>query len=94
MTDEDRGMTMLQPPKRRDSPTDLPTVPVQPALGTNTRIEQMRVGTIKVREALGTSVNVTDVQIQEALWHYYYDIGKSATYLKSTAYNRLDMHRH
>lgn len=45
--------------------------------------EQMKTGTAKVREALDSSLSVTDVQIQEALWHYYYDIGKSVTYLKS-----------
>lgn len=47
--------------------------------------EQMRIGTINVREALDPSVKVTDAQIQEALWHYYYDVGKSVSYLKSTA---------
>lgn len=47
--------------------------------------EQMRAGTISVRQALGeTSAFVTDTEIQEALWHYYYDVGKSVTYLKST----------
>ncbi|KAF2009556.1 hypothetical protein BU24DRAFT_78125 [Aaosphaeria arxii CBS 175.79] len=45
--------------------------------------EQMRLGTIKVREALDSSTNVTDAQIQEALWNYYYDVGKSVTYLKN-----------
>lgn len=43
----------------------------------------MRIGTIKVREALGSGITVSDAQIQEALWHYYYDVGKSVTYLKS-----------
>lgn len=43
----------------------------------------MRIGTIKVREALNSSITVTDAQIQESLWHYYYDIGKTVTYLKS-----------
>ncbi|KAK6005176.1 hypothetical protein QM012_007955 [Aureobasidium pullulans] len=46
--------------------------------------EQMRIGTEKVRAALGdTSDFVTDEAIQEALWHYYYDVGKSVTYLKN-----------
>jgi len=46
--------------------------------------EQMRLGTIRVREALGEfEAGVSDAQIQEALWHYYYDIGKSVTYLKN-----------
>lgn len=45
--------------------------------------EQLRLGTIQVREALGSSVTATDAQIQESLWHYYYDVGKTVTYLKS-----------
>jgi elongation factor 1 alpha-like protein len=46
--------------------------------------EQMRVGTIRVREALGDVSDFTsDEQIQEALWHYYYDVGKSVSYLKN-----------
>jgi elongation factor 1 alpha-like protein len=43
----------------------------------------MRQGTIKVREALGPAFPSTDSEIQEALWHYYYDVGKSVSYLKS-----------
>ena len=46
--------------------------------------EQMRVGTIRVREAMGDMSDFTsDEQIQEALWHYYYDVGKSVSYLKN-----------
>jgi hypothetical protein len=45
----------------------------------------MRVGTIAVREALPPSVaHITDKQIQEALWHYYYDVAKSVGYLVTT----------
>jgi elongation factor 1 alpha-like protein len=48
--------------------------------------EHMRVGTESVREALGDAFSeVTDVAIQEALWHYYYDVAKSVTYLKNQA---------
>lgn len=48
--------------------------------------EQMRIGTEKVRAALGDASDfVTDDAIQEALWHYYYDVAKSVTYLKSIA---------
>lgn len=50
--------------------------------------EQMRIGTIKVREQLGSSVSATDAQIQEALWHYYYDVAKSVSYLKSREHTR------
>ncbi|KAF2649085.1 hypothetical protein K491DRAFT_735684 [Lophiostoma macrostomum CBS 122681] len=46
--------------------------------------EQMRLGTIKVKEALDSTISVTDKQIEEALWNYYYNIGKSVTYLKNT----------
>ncbi|KAI2633384.1 hypothetical protein GGS21DRAFT_520491 [Xylaria nigripes] len=43
---------------------------------------QMTAGTAKVRLALGAdSSKVTTQQIEEALWHYYYDVDKSATYL-------------
>ena len=46
--------------------------------------EQMRVGTIRVREALADlSSFVSDEQIHESLWHYYYDVAKSVNYLKN-----------
>ncbi|KAI0459124.1 hypothetical protein F5B21DRAFT_457304 [Xylaria acuta] len=45
---------------------------------------QMVAGTTQVRAALGTdSSKVTTQQIEEALWHYYYDVDKSVTYLAS-----------
>ncbi|PVH75367.1 hypothetical protein DL98DRAFT_498454 [Cadophora sp. DSE1049] len=47
--------------------------------------ENMRVGTIAVRAELpATATHITDKQIQEALWHYYYDIEKSVGYLVNT----------
>lgn len=46
----------------------------------------MRQGTVKVREALGSNYSVSDKEIQDALWHYYYDVSKSVVYLKSTDY--------
>ena len=45
--------------------------------------EQMRIGTTKVQDALGSSFSISEKEIQEALWHYYYDIDKSVSYLKS-----------
>jgi elongation factor 1 alpha-like protein len=45
--------------------------------------EQMRINTPKVRLALGPSYNVSEKDIQDALWNYYYDIAKSVAYLKS-----------
>lgn len=53
--------------------------------------EQMREGTIKVREALGTAFPVSDKDIQETLWHYYYDVGKSVVYLKSMIFPTILM---
>ena len=45
--------------------------------------EQLRLGTVQVRQNLGPAFPATDQEIQDALWHYYYDIGKSVAYLKS-----------
>lgn len=43
---------------------------------------QMEAATIEVRGALGHQASkVTTTQIQDALWHYYYDVNKTATYL-------------
>lgn len=47
-------------------------------------VEQMREGTMKVRDVLGPDIAVTDKEIQDALWHYYYDVAKTVTYLLST----------
>ncbi|KAH8601455.1 P-loop containing nucleoside triphosphate hydrolase protein [Bisporella sp. PMI_857] len=43
--------------------------------------ESLRQGTIQVREVLGDTMNITEAQIHEALWHYYYDIDKTVGYL-------------
>lgn len=51
--------------------------------------EQMRQGTASVREALGDTFDVSDKAIQDALWHYYYDVEKSITYLKSESQTYL-----
>ncbi|KAH6629286.1 elongation factor 1-alpha [Boeremia exigua] len=46
--------------------------------------EQMRTSTLSAREALGAAgSSISDAQIQEALWHYYFDVGKSVSYLKN-----------
>jgi elongation factor 1 alpha-like protein len=45
--------------------------------------EQLRLGLIRVRESLGDSIAATDEEIQEALWHYYYDVAKSVAFVKS-----------
>jgi len=44
--------------------------------------EQMRIGTIAVREVLpAATTQITDKEIQESLWHYYYDVEKTVAYL-------------
>ena len=46
--------------------------------------EQLRLGTVKVREALGSQYSsVPAKDIEDALWNYYYDVGKSVAYLKN-----------
>ena len=47
--------------------------------------EQLRLGTIEVRTSLGSAhSSIPEKEIHDALWHYYYDVAKSVTYLKST----------
>ena len=46
-------------------------------------IEQLRLGTIQVRDTIGDQVSLTDGEIQDSLWHYYYDIDKTVNYLLS-----------
>lgn len=45
--------------------------------------EQIEAGTIAVRAELGQGFPATDKDIQDSLWHYYYDIAKTVAYLKS-----------
>lgn len=45
--------------------------------------EQLAAGTVAVRAELGDGFPVTDKEIQDSLWHYYYDIAKTVAYLKS-----------
>ena len=45
--------------------------------------EQLQEGTAKVRSILGDGVPVTDREIQDSLWHYYYDVEKTVMYLLS-----------
>jgi hypothetical protein len=43
---------------------------------------RMRQGVVQVREVLGEGAkSVTQQQIEDALWHYYYDVDKSVNYL-------------
>ena len=52
-------------------------------------LEQLQEGTAKVRSILDDGVPVTDQEIQDSLWHYYYDVEKTVTYLLSEASTRL-----
>ncbi|KAL2044964.1 hypothetical protein N7G274_002739 [Stereocaulon virgatum] len=49
--------------------------------------EQLRLGTIKVREMLGDESGITNQEIEDSLWHYYYDADKTVTYLLSQMSN-------
>jgi hypothetical protein len=45
---------------------------------------QMIAGSIAVHEALGPDASgITQEEIEEALWHYYYDVEKSVAYLRN-----------
>ena len=46
--------------------------------------EQLQDSTAKVRSILDDGVPVTDQEIQDSLWHYYYDVEKTVMYLLST----------
>ncbi|KAL6714445.1 hypothetical protein ACLMJK_007869 [Lecanora helva] len=43
--------------------------------------EQLRIGTIKVRNIIGDDVSVTNKDIEDSLWHYYYDVEKTVNFL-------------
>ncbi|MCJ1282445.1 Hsp70 suppressor, GTPase facilitates ribosomal subunit dissociation [Xylographa opegraphella] len=42
---------------------------------------QMQEGTAQVRSIVGPEVAISDKDIQDSLWHYYYDVEKTVTYL-------------
>ena len=48
------------------------------------RIEHLRRGTSEVRQTLGTNFPVTDQEIEDSLYYYYYDVEKTVNYLLST----------
>ena len=51
--------------------------------------EQLRKGTAKVRNVLGSEDSITDKDIQDSLWHYYYDVEKTVNYLLSMYHSYL-----
>lgn len=46
-------------------------------------LEQLQEGTAKVRSILGPDMIVSDDDIQESLWYYYYDVEKTVNYILS-----------
>ena len=44
---------------------------------------QLQEGTTQVRHALGSHFPVSDRDIEDSLWHYYYDVEKTVNYLIS-----------
>lgn len=46
-------------------------------------IEHLRRGTDEVRNILGADAPVTDKDIEESLYYYYYDVEKTVNYLLS-----------
>ena len=45
---------------------------------------QMQESSLKVRQVLEQEIpTITDKDIEDSLWHYYYDVEKSITYLRS-----------
>ena len=53
---------------------------------------QMRESSVKVRHALAPDVpDVTDREIEESLWYYYYDVDKTVAYLTSTGPRQASM---
>jgi elongation factor 1 alpha-like protein len=45
--------------------------------------EQLAAGTVAVRAELGDDFPASDKDIQDSLWHTYYDIERTVSYLKS-----------
>lgn len=43
----------------------------------------MVLGTVQVKQQLGSEYPTTEKEIQDALWHYFFDVGKAVTYIKS-----------
>ena len=54
-------------------------------------ISRLRAGTLEVRRVLGPDFNVADSEIEETLWYYYFDVGKSVTYLQGEPVERPDL---
>ena len=47
--------------------------------------QRLRLGTIEIRQSLGSDyASIPEREIRDALWHYYYDVAESVSYLKST----------
>ena len=47
------------------------------------KLENLRRGTLEVRNTLGQEFSVTDREIEESLYYYYYDVPKTVNYILS-----------
>ena len=45
--------------------------------------EQLRKGVLDVRQTLGLNFPVSDADIEDSLYYYYYDVSKTIDYLLS-----------
>ncbi|QDS72346.1 hypothetical protein FKW77_007992 [Venturia effusa] len=45
--------------------------------------ERMVLGTVEVKQQLGSEYPASDKEIHDALWHYFFDVGKSVSYIKN-----------
>jgi len=52
-------------------------------MGENIQTEHLRRGTVDVRKTLGPDFPVSDQDIEDSLYYYYYDIQKTVNYLLS-----------
>ena len=55
-----------------------PSETFNPVLNTTDSLDK---GTLEVRKVLGEDVTLSDAAIKDALWHYYFDVPKSVTWL-------------
>ena len=47
--------------------------------------ESLRLGTIEVKKMLGPAYQISDTEIQDALWNFYYDTTKTVNLLKGNS---------
>lgn len=64
---------------------NIPPPPVHVTrLSLTAPVEQLQDGVRQVREVLGTDIpGLTDPNIEESLWYYYFDVTKTVNYILS-----------